>query len=133
MAGVVAHRPRPTQGETLTRRPAGASGRPMDFNLTDDQRAIEDAARAFAEAELAPHSARWDEEKHFPVDVLRKAAELGFAGLYVQEDVGGSALGRLKAQMVIGQQFCSPVEDLACLPWRNVDMGIDHRVVGNAL
>ena len=56
----------------------------MDFNLTDDQRAIEDAARAFAAAELAPHSARWDEEKHFPVDVLRKAAELGFAGLYVQ-------------------------------------------------
>ena len=49
----------------------------MDFNLTDDQRAIEDAARAFAAAELAPHSARWDEEKHFPVDVMRAAAELG--------------------------------------------------------
>jgi len=75
----------------------------MDFSLTDDQRAIEDAARAFAEAELAPNSARWDEEKHFPADVLRKAAELGFAGLYVREDVGGSALSRLDASIVFEQ------------------------------
>jgi len=67
------------------------------------QRAIEDAARDFAAAELAPHSARWDEEKHFPVDVLRNAAELGFAGLYVQEDVGGSALTRLDASIVFEQ------------------------------
>ncbi|WP_374570196.1 isobutyryl-CoA dehydrogenase [Phenylobacterium sp.] len=72
----------------------------MDFSLTDDQRAIEDAARAFAAAELAPHSARWDEEKIFPVDVLRQAAELGFAGIYVGEDVGGSALGRLDAAII---------------------------------
>ena len=48
----------------------------MDFALTEDQRAIEEAARAFAEAELAPHSARWDEEKHFPVDVMKAAAEM---------------------------------------------------------
>ena len=75
----------------------------MDFNLTEDQRAIEDAARAFAAAELAPHSARWDEEKHFPVDVMRKAAELGFAGLYVRDDVGGSALSRLDASIVFEQ------------------------------
>jgi len=75
----------------------------MDFYLTEDQRAIEDAARDFAAAELAPHSARWDEEKHFPVDVLRNAAELGFAGLYVQEDVGGSALTRLDASIVFEQ------------------------------
>ena len=79
---------------------APRSTRPMDFDLTEDQRAIEDAARAFAAAELAPHSARWDEDKHFPVDVLRKAAELGFAGLYVREDVGGSALSRLDASIV---------------------------------
>lgn len=75
----------------------------MDFDLTEDQRAIEDAARVFAAAELAPHSARWDEEKHLPVDVLRKAAELGFAGLYVREDVGGSALSRLDASIVFEQ------------------------------
>jgi alkylation response protein AidB-like acyl-CoA dehydrogenase len=72
----------------------------MDFTLSDDQRAIWDAARSFAEAELAPHSARWDEEKHFPVDVMRAAAALGFAGIYVREDVGGSGLGRLDASLI---------------------------------
>jgi len=72
----------------------------MDFTLSDDQRAIWDAARSFAEAELAPNSAKWDEDKHFPVDVLRKAAALGFAGIYVGEDVGGSGLTRLDASLI---------------------------------
>jgi alkylation response protein AidB-like acyl-CoA dehydrogenase len=72
----------------------------MDFNPTEDQRAIREMAQAFAAAELAPHSARWDEEKYFPVDVLRQAAALGFAGVYVKEDVGGSALTRLDATMI---------------------------------
>ncbi len=72
----------------------------MDFTLNEDQVAIVDAAQTFAAAEFAPNSARWDEEHHFPVDVMRKAAELGFAGLYVQEEVGGSALSRLDAVLV---------------------------------
>ena len=49
----------------------------MDFSLNADRQAIQDLARSFAAAELAPHSARWDEEKHFPVEVMRKAAGLG--------------------------------------------------------
>ena len=92
----------------------------MDFNLTDDQRAIEDAARAFAAAELAPHSARWDAEKHFPVDVLRKAAGLGFAGLYVAEDVGGSALSRLDASIVFEQLSYGDVSTAAFLSIHNM-------------
>jgi len=72
----------------------------MDFTLSEDQRAIWDAARSFAQAELAPHSASWDEDKHFPVDVLRAAAALGFAGIYVGEDVGGSGLTRLDASLI---------------------------------
>ena len=72
----------------------------MDFAFNEDQTAIWDTAKAFADAELAPHSARWDEEHCFPVDVMRKAAELGFAALYVREDVGGSALSRLDATLV---------------------------------
>jgi alkylation response protein AidB-like acyl-CoA dehydrogenase len=56
----------------------------LDFGLTEDERALEDAAREFAAAELAPHSARWDETAEFPVETLRKAAALGFAGLYVK-------------------------------------------------
>ncbi|HEY8617840.1 isobutyryl-CoA dehydrogenase [Phenylobacterium sp.] len=92
----------------------------MDFSLTDDQRAIEDAARAFAAEELAPHSARWDEEKHFPVDVLRKAAELGFAGLYVQEDVGGSGLTRLDASIVFEQLSYGDVATAAFISIHNM-------------
>ncbi len=72
----------------------------MDFSLTDDQRAIQEMAQAFARDEMAPHSAKWDEDRHFPVDVLRAAAGLGFAGIYVQEDVGGSALSRLDASII---------------------------------
>jgi len=92
----------------------------MDFNLTEDQRAIEDAARAFAAAELAPHSARWDAESHFPVDVLKKAAELGFAGLYVQEDVGGSALTRLDASIVFEQLSYGDVSTAAFISIHNM-------------
>ena len=72
----------------------------MDFAFNEDQTAIWDTARAFALAELAPHSAAWDEAHHFPVDVMRRTAELGFAALYVREDVGGSALSRLDAALV---------------------------------
>jgi alkylation response protein AidB-like acyl-CoA dehydrogenase len=92
----------------------------MDFNLTEDQRAIEDVARAFAAAELAPHSARWDEEKTLPVEVLRKAAELGFAGLYVQEDVGGSALSRLDASIVFEQLSYGDVSVAAFISIHNM-------------
>ena len=92
----------------------------MDFNLNEDQRAIEDAARVFAAEELAPHSARWDEDKHFPADVLRKAAGLGFAGLYVQEDVGGSALTRLDASIVFEQLSYGDVSTAAFLSIHNM-------------
>jgi alkylation response protein AidB-like acyl-CoA dehydrogenase len=92
----------------------------MDFNLSEDQLAIEDAARAFAAAELAPHSARWDEEKHFPVDVLRAAAALGFAGLYVREDVGGTALSRLDASIVFEQLSYGDVATAAFLSIHNM-------------
>src|SRR3954467_7125472 len=92
----------------------------MDFSLTDDQRAIEAAARAFAAAELAPHSARWDEEKHFPVDVMRKAAGLGFGGLYVREDVGGSALSRLDASIVFEQLSYGDVATAAFISIHNM-------------
>jgi alkylation response protein AidB-like acyl-CoA dehydrogenase len=92
----------------------------MDFTLTEDQRAIEEAARAFAAAELAPHSARWDAESHFPVDVLKKAAELGFAGLYVAEDVGGSALSRLDASIVFEQLSYGDVSTAAFISIHNM-------------
>jgi alkylation response protein AidB-like acyl-CoA dehydrogenase len=66
----------------------------MDFELSEEQRAFQKVARDFAAAEMAPYAERWDEEKIFPEDALRKAAALGFAGVYVREDVGGAGLSR---------------------------------------
>lgn len=73
----------------------------MEFGLNDDQTAIRDMARAFAAEEIAPHALEWDEKKHFPVDVLRKAAELGMAGIYVSEEAGGTGLTRLDTAVII--------------------------------
>ena len=72
----------------------------MNFELSEDQRAFQAAARSFAADRMAPNAARWDEEKIFPEDVLREAAGLGFAGIYVREDVGGSGLKRLDAAIL---------------------------------
>ena len=70
------------------------------FALTEDQIAIRDMAQEFATDTLAPHAARWDEEKHFPIDEMRAAAALGMGGIYIQEDVGGSGLSRLDAALI---------------------------------
>ncbi|NIF82466.1 acyl-CoA dehydrogenase [Comamonas sp. Tr-654] len=72
----------------------------MDFELSEDQRAFADTARAFAQAELAPHAAEWDREHIFPREAIAKAGELGFCGLYAPESIGGLALPRLDASLV---------------------------------
>lgn len=72
----------------------------MDFELSQDQLAMREMARAFAQEELAPFAEAWDEDHTFPVEALRKAAELGFGGVYVAEDVGGSGLSRLDAAIL---------------------------------
>lgn len=65
------------------------------FSLDDDDRVIAETAAAFAEKRLAPYALEWDETHHFPVEVLREAAELGMAAIYCREDVGGSGLRRI--------------------------------------
>jgi alkylation response protein AidB-like acyl-CoA dehydrogenase len=72
----------------------------MDFELSEQQRAIKDAARAFAHGEMMPLARQWDEEEVFPADTLRQAAALGFGGIYVSADLGGSALSRLDAALI---------------------------------
>ncbi|MFC7332196.1 isobutyryl-CoA dehydrogenase [Rhodocista pekingensis] len=72
----------------------------MDFRLSPDQTAFQELARGFAREHLAPHAAAWDEQGIFPVDVLRKAAALGFAGLYCREEHGGTGLTRLDAAIL---------------------------------
>jgi len=72
----------------------------MDFELSEQQRAIKDTARAFAHGEMMPLARQWDEEEVFPADALRQAAALGFGGIYVSADLGGSALSRLDAALI---------------------------------
>lgn len=70
------------------------------FELNEDQRAIQEMAEAFAADRVAPHALEWDKAKHFPVDVIKETGPLGLGGIYVREDVGGSALGRLDAVLI---------------------------------
>lgn len=70
------------------------------FELNEDQRAISEMAESFAADRVAPHALDWDRDRHFPGDVVRETGPLGFGGIYVREDVGGSALGRLDAVLV---------------------------------
>ncbi|PZU59776.1 MAG: acyl-CoA dehydrogenase [Sphingobium sp.] len=71
------------------------------FDLTDDQREIQDLARRFTADAITPHAAEWDEKHIFPRDTIRAAAELGFGGIYVSEDSGGIGLGRLEAALIM--------------------------------
>ncbi len=75
----------------------------MDFELNEDQIAFADMARAFAQNELEPQAGEWDQEAIFPVEVLQKAGELGFCGLYTPEEVGGLGLSRLDASIIFEQ------------------------------
>ncbi|MGN6403836.1 acyl-CoA dehydrogenase family protein [Sinomonas sp.] len=72
----------------------------MTFELTEDQQALIDTVRDFAADRIAPHALEWDAAKHFPVDVLREAGELGLGGLYVAEDYGGTGLSRADAVLI---------------------------------
>ncbi|MEM8635442.1 MAG: isobutyryl-CoA dehydrogenase [Pseudomonadota bacterium] len=92
----------------------------MSAPFTDEQVMIQDMARKFAADQLAPNSERWDEEKHFPVDVIKQAAELGFAGIYVREDVGGSALSRLDAVLIFEQLSQGDVSTAAFISIHNM-------------
>ena len=75
----------------------------MSFTLDDDERVITEAAADFAAKRLAPHALQWDKDKHFPVDAIREAAELGMAAIYCREDVGGTGLRRLDAVRIFEQ------------------------------
>ena len=72
----------------------------MDFDLSEEQRAIQDTARAFARDEMMPRAREWDEKSIFPVETLRQAAALGFGGIVVKEQYGGANLSRLDSTII---------------------------------
>ncbi|WP_409427119.1 acyl-CoA dehydrogenase family protein [Mycobacterium sp. SMC-11] len=75
----------------------------MNTILDDEERVIVDTAAAFADKRLAPYALEWDATHHFPVDVMREAAQLGMAAIYCRDDVGGSGLRRLDGVRIFEQ------------------------------
>jgi alkylation response protein AidB-like acyl-CoA dehydrogenase len=104
----------------------------MDFQLNEDERAIQDAARKFATERLKPHAAEWDEKEFFPVDTLRAAAALGFAGIYVKGDVGGSEMTRLDAAIVFEELSAGCTSTAAFLSIHNMASWMIDRFGGEA-
>lgn len=92
----------------------------MTLGLSSEQIEFQNMAYDFGQRELAPFAAEWDEKKIFPVETLRKAAELGFAGIYVRDDVGGSALTRLDASVIFEQLSMSCISTTAYLTIHNM-------------
>jgi alkylation response protein AidB-like acyl-CoA dehydrogenase len=71
------------------------------FDLTDDQRAIQEMAQRFTADAITPFAAEWDEKHIFPRDTIKAAAELGFGAIYVSEGAAGIGLGRLEAALIM--------------------------------
>jgi len=71
------------------------------FDLTDEQREIQELARRFTADAITPFAAEWDEQHIFPRETIRAAAELGFAAIYVSEESGGIGLGRMESALIM--------------------------------
>jgi alkylation response protein AidB-like acyl-CoA dehydrogenase len=92
----------------------------MDFELSNEQRAFGETARAFAREEWLPQAPGWDERQEFPVEALRRAAALGFAGIYVGDEFGGSGLGRVDATIIFEELAAACVSTAAYLSIHNM-------------
>ncbi len=92
----------------------------MDFDLTDEQLAFQETARDFARSEWLPHAPGWDAREEFPVDALRAAAALGFAGIYVKDEFGGSGLTRLDAALIFEELATACASTAAYLSIHNM-------------
>ncbi|GGX77748.1 acyl-CoA dehydrogenase [Litchfieldella qijiaojingensis] len=92
----------------------------MDFSLSDDQKALQQAAADFTRAEFAENAARWDAESYFPVDVIKRAGEAGFLSIYIPEEHGGLGLSRLDAALIFEQLSQGCISTTAYLTIHNM-------------
>ena len=92
----------------------------MNFEYNQDQLAIQEMAKNFAETEFAPYASEWDQNEIFPVETLKKAAELGLAAIYVNEKHGGSGLSRLDAAIIFEELARGCVSTAAYLSIHNM-------------
>jgi len=92
----------------------------MDFHLSDEQQAFAQAAREFAQGELAPNAARWDAESIFPRDAFTQAGAMGFCAIYAPESIGGLGLPRLDATLVFEEMAAADPSTTAFLTIHNM-------------
>jgi alkylation response protein AidB-like acyl-CoA dehydrogenase len=97
------------------------------FDLTEDQRAIRQMARSFADREIAPHALEWDRTHHFAIDVVRRGAELGLCGITVREDAGGSGLSRLDSAIIMEELATGCPSTAAYISIHNMVAGMIDR------
>ena len=99
----------------------------MFARLTDEQEAIRDAVREFAQKEIAPHADQWDEEHSFPREIFRPMAEMGLAGLLAPEEYGGSQLPRLTGALIYEELGKADMGTAVWLSVHNMVTGIISR------
>jgi alkylation response protein AidB-like acyl-CoA dehydrogenase len=105
----------------------------MDFEFTEEHLAFRQMAAEFAQNKLAPMADEWDEHSHFPVDVLREAAQLGMAGMVVREDIGGAQLTRLDAALIFEQLATGCITTSAYLSIHNMVASLVDRYADKEL
>ncbi len=103
------------------------------FDLTDDQREIQDLARRFTADAITPFAAEWDDKHIFPRDAIRAAAALGFGGIYVSEESGGIGLGRLEAALIMEAMAYGCPSTSAFISIHNMASWMIDRFGGQAL
>lgn len=94
------------------------------IGLNQDQTEFYNLARSFADTELRPFAQKWDEDHHFPLDTYKKFGELGFAGIFVKDDVGGSALSRVDTTVIVEALSTGCVGTAAMLTIHNMCAGM---------
>lgn len=96
----------------------------VDFDLTPEQQSFQELARAFSLEHLAPYANAWDRDETFPVETLRQAAQLGFAGILVPDALGGAGLTRLDGTLIFEELSKGCVSTSAYLSIHNMVTGM---------
>lgn len=105
----------------------------MNFSLSEEQSLIQDMAKQFSDAELAPYSSTWDADKALDRSVFEKAAELGLMGIYSQEEYGGTGLSRFSSALVFEQLAAGDVSHTAMMTIHNMATWMIDRFGDDAL
>lgn len=105
----------------------------MNFELSEEQQAFQEAARSFAKGEMAPYAAEWDQKKIFPRPTIAKAGDMGFCGIYAREGMDGMGLSRLDASIILEELAAACPSTAAYISIHNMVTWILDQYGGEAL